>query len=120
MHQASKASSVTPEHFYFIEKGVGEVKHDAGTLPVGPGSLVLYEPQDMRYVLAYYAPHIRSQSLRTPVTAATEGSPVFVLASFQKNRSFFNETNKVVGQLTFFRTLVRRFKTPQTMVWEFQ
>lgn len=86
----------------------------------GPGSLVLYEPQDMRYVLAYYAPHIRSQSLRTPVTAATEGSPVFVLASFQKNRSFFNETNKVVGQLTFFRTLVRRFKTPQTMVWEFQ
>ena len=34
-----------------------------------------------------------------------EGSPVFVLASFQDNKAFFNQTNKVVGQLTFFRKL---------------
>ena len=45
---------------------------------------------------------------------------MFVLASFQSNKAFFNETNRVVGQLTFFRTLVHRFKTPQTLVWEFQ
>ena len=31
-----------------------------------------------------------------------------------------NATNKVVGQLSFFRTLVHHFKTPQTQVWEFQ
>jgi uncharacterized membrane protein len=86
----------------------------------GPSSLVLLEPPDMRYVLAYYAPNLRSQPLFRPITAATEGSPVFVLASFQSNKSFFRETNKVVGQLTFFRTPVRRFKTPQTLVWEFQ
>ena len=43
-----------------------------------------------------------------------------MLASFQSNKAFFNETNRVVGQLTFFRKLVRRFKTPQTLVWEFQ
>jgi 4-amino-4-deoxy-L-arabinose transferase-like glycosyltransferase len=86
----------------------------------GPGALVLYEPTDMRYVLEYYAPHLRSQPLSTPITAATEGSPVFVLASFQNNKAFFDETNKVVGQLTFFRTLVHRFNTPQTLVWEFQ
>ncbi len=86
----------------------------------GPNSLVLYEPGDMRYVLEYYAPQLHSQPLTSGVSAAREGSPVFVLASFQKNRQFFNETNKVVGQLTFFRHLVRRFKTPQTLVWEFQ
>ena len=86
----------------------------------GPSSLVLYEPGDMRYVLEYYAPQLHSQPLTSGVSAAREGSPVFVLASFQKNRQFFNETNKVVGQLTFFRHLVRRFKTPQTIVWEFQ
>ena len=86
----------------------------------GPNSLVLYEPSDMRYVLEYYAPDLRSQPLSLAVTAQKEGSPVFVLASFQSNKAFFNETNKVVGQLTFFRTLVRRFKTAQTLVWEFQ
>jgi uncharacterized membrane protein len=86
----------------------------------GPNSLILYEPSDMRYVVDYYAPHVRSQPLSVPVSAAREGSPLFVLASFQNNKAFFHETNKVVGQLTFFRTLVRRFKTPQTLVWEFQ
>jgi uncharacterized membrane protein len=86
----------------------------------GPSSLILYEPTDMRYVLEYYAPGIRSEPLTTPITAGTEGSPIFVLASFQDNKAFFNETNKVVGQLTFFRKLVHRFNTPQTIVWEFQ
>jgi 4-amino-4-deoxy-L-arabinose transferase-like glycosyltransferase len=86
----------------------------------GPNSLVLFEPSDMRYVLEYYAPDLRRQPLSRAVTAGREGSPVFVLASFQSNRAFFNETNKVVGQLSFFRKLVHRFKTPQTIVWEFQ
>ena len=30
-----------------------------------------------------------------PIAAGAEGSPVFVLASFQSNKAFFNETNKV-------------------------
>jgi hypothetical protein len=86
----------------------------------GPDSVVLYEPSDMRYALEYYAPKLRSQPLTVPITAGAEGSPVFVLASFQNNKAFFNETNRVVGQLTFFRTLVGRFTTPKTFVWEFQ
>jgi hypothetical protein len=86
----------------------------------GPDSLVLYEPLDMRYVLEYYAPELRSQPLSVPVSAGREGSPLFVLASFQTNKSFFDQTNSEVGQLTFFRTLARRFKTPQTFVWEFR
>jgi hypothetical protein len=86
----------------------------------GPNSLILYEPSDMRYVLDYYAPHLRSQPLSEAVSAGREGSPLFVLASFQTNKAFFHQTNKVVGQLTFFRTLVHRFNTPQTIVWEFR
>ena len=52
VHHASKTSPVTPEHFYFIEKGTGEVKHDTGTLPVGPGSLVLIPAGEWHQLLA--------------------------------------------------------------------
>ena len=74
----------------------------------------------MRFVLDYYAPELRGQPLTAPITAAREGSPVFVLASFQNDKTFFQRTNRAVGQLTFFRRLERRFTTPQTLVWEFQ
>ena len=94
---------------------IQDIRADAGS-----NSLVLLEPSDMRYVLEYYAPDLRAQPLSLPISAGEEGSPLFVLASFQGNKSFFNETNKQVGQLTFFRRLVRRFKTAQTLVWEFQ
>ncbi len=43
---------MTPEHFYFIERGTGEVKHDTGTLPVGPGSLVLIPAGEWHQLLA--------------------------------------------------------------------
>jgi len=52
VHHTSKTSSITPEHFYFIEKGVGEVKHDAGTLAVGPGSLVLIPAGEWHQLIA--------------------------------------------------------------------
>ena len=52
MHQASKTSPVTPEHFYFIEEGVGEVRHDTGTLPVGPGNLVLIPAGEWHQLVA--------------------------------------------------------------------
>jgi mannose-6-phosphate isomerase-like protein (cupin superfamily) len=52
VHHASKTSPVTPEHFYLIEKGTGEVKHDAGTLPVGPGSLVLIPAGEWHQLIA--------------------------------------------------------------------
>jgi mannose-6-phosphate isomerase-like protein (cupin superfamily) len=52
VHHASKTSPVTPEHFYFIEKGTGEVKHDAGSLAVGPGSLVLIPAGEWHQLIA--------------------------------------------------------------------
>ena len=52
MHRASTTSPVTPEHFYLIEKGTGEVKHDAGSLPVGPGSLVLIPAGEWHQLIA--------------------------------------------------------------------
>jgi uncharacterized membrane protein len=94
---------------------IHEIQDDAG-----PKSLVIFEPPDMRYVLEYYAPELRRRPLRLGVPRRREGSPVFVMASFQDNRLFFNRTNKVVGQLDFFRKRVRRFKKAQTVVWEFR
>jgi mannose-6-phosphate isomerase-like protein (cupin superfamily) len=52
VHRASKTSSMTPEHFYFIETGVGEVKHDTGALAVGPGSLVLIPAGEWHQLIA--------------------------------------------------------------------
>jgi quercetin dioxygenase-like cupin family protein len=52
VHHASKTSPVTPEHFYFIERGTGEVKHDTGAMPVGPGSLVFIPAGEWHQLLA--------------------------------------------------------------------
>lgn len=52
VHHASKTSSVKPEHFYFIETGTGEVKHDNGSLPVGPGSLVFIPEGEWHQLIA--------------------------------------------------------------------
>jgi quercetin dioxygenase-like cupin family protein len=52
VHHASKTSPVTPEHFYFIEKGTGEVKEDSGSRPVGPGDLVLIPAGEWHQLLA--------------------------------------------------------------------
>lgn len=52
VHHRSKTSSIAPEHFYFIEKGTGEVRHDTGTLPVGPGSLVFIPAGEWHQLIA--------------------------------------------------------------------
>jgi mannose-6-phosphate isomerase-like protein (cupin superfamily) len=52
VHHASKTSTITPEHFYLIEKGTGEVKYDGGSLPVGPGSLVLIPAGEWHQLIA--------------------------------------------------------------------
>jgi len=100
---------------YDFRGAIDEIQADAG-----PKSLVLFEPPDMRYVLDYYAPELRRRPLRQGVPKRREGSPVFVIASFQDNKLFFNRTNKVVGKLDFQRRLLARFEKPQTKVWEFR
>jgi quercetin dioxygenase-like cupin family protein len=52
VHHASKTSPVVPEHFYFIEKGTGEVREDSGTHQVGPGDLVLIPAGEWHQLLA--------------------------------------------------------------------
>ena len=52
VHHSSKTSPVTPEHFYLIEKGTGEVKHDGGSLAVGPGNLVLIPAGEWHQLVA--------------------------------------------------------------------
>jgi uncharacterized membrane protein len=100
---------------YDFRGAIEEIEEDAG-----PRSLVLFEPPDMRFVFDYYAPELRRRPLRGGVPRRREGSPVFVVASFQDNQLFFDRTNRVVGQLDFERRLLRRFEKPQTKVWVFR
>jgi len=52
VHNAPKTSSVQPEHFYLIETGTGEVKHDDGSLRLGPGSLVFIPAGEWHQLIA--------------------------------------------------------------------
>jgi quercetin dioxygenase-like cupin family protein len=52
VHRPSPTSTVTPEHFYLIERGTGDVQHDAGALPVGPGHLVLIPSGEWHQLVA--------------------------------------------------------------------
>jgi len=52
VHNPTKTNPEKPEHFYLIETGTGEVKHDDGSLPVGPGSLVLIPSGEWHQLLA--------------------------------------------------------------------
>ena len=52
VHHPAATSGVTPEHFYLIERGHGEVRHDWGTMPVGPGSLVLIPAGEWHQLVA--------------------------------------------------------------------
>ena len=52
VHNTSKTGTISPEHFYLIETGTGEVKHDTGSVSVGPGSLVLIPAGEWHQLLA--------------------------------------------------------------------
>jgi len=52
VHHPSKTSPVVPEHFYLIEKGTGEVRHDGGTLAIGPWCLVLIPAGEWHQLIA--------------------------------------------------------------------
>jgi quercetin dioxygenase-like cupin family protein len=52
VHNPTRTNPEKPDHFYLIETGTGEVKHDSGRLPVGPGSLVLIPSGEWHQLLA--------------------------------------------------------------------
>jgi mannose-6-phosphate isomerase-like protein (cupin superfamily) len=52
VHRASDTATVAPEHFYLIEDGTGTVKHDTGSLSVGPGSLVWIPAEEWHQLIA--------------------------------------------------------------------
>ena len=112
---ADQQTNMGNPRLFDFRGAINEIKADAG-----PKSLVLFEPPDMKYVLEYYAPHLKRRPLKLGLPKRREGTPVFVLASFQDNKLFFNRTNKLVGQLDFFRKRLKHVKKAQTQVWEFR
>jgi mannose-6-phosphate isomerase-like protein (cupin superfamily) len=52
VHNPTKTNPAKPEHFYLIESGTGEVKFDGGSIPVGPGGLVLIPAGEWHQLIA--------------------------------------------------------------------
>lgn len=52
VHQTPEGGAIAPEHFYLIEEGTGEVKHDGGSISVGPGDLILIPAGEWHQLIA--------------------------------------------------------------------
>jgi mannose-6-phosphate isomerase-like protein (cupin superfamily) len=52
VHRPPDRAEVSPEHFYLIEAGTGTVKHDGGSVAVGPENLVLIPAGEWHQLVA--------------------------------------------------------------------
>lgn len=52
VHRATATNPTGAEHFYFIEKGTGEVLHDTGKLAIGPGNLIFIPAGEWHQLIA--------------------------------------------------------------------
>jgi quercetin dioxygenase-like cupin family protein len=52
VHKATATNPTGAEHFYFIEKGTGEVLHDTGKLAIGPGNLIFIPAGEWHQLVA--------------------------------------------------------------------
>ena len=52
VHHPSPTSDTVPEHFYLIDRGVGRVEFDGGSLPVAPYNLILIPSGDWHRLVA--------------------------------------------------------------------
>ena len=94
-------------------------RRDQGDPPdAGPKSLLV---RASRHALraGVLRARLRRRPLRQGVPRPKDGSPVFVIASFQDNKLFFDRTNRVVGKLDF-PAPAAKFEMAQTKVWEFR
>ena len=85
-----------------------------------PKALVLYEPPDMRYVMEYYAPELRSRPLRGAESPSARRAPGLRARLVPGQRPVLRPHQQGGGQARLPARLLARFETPQTKVWEFR
>ena len=85
-----------------------------------PGDVVIYTPQYLNTVIAYYGADLRSHPIDLGIPARRKHGRVFVLASFQDKLVYRQQAHKTLAQLHGQgRRLITTFHRPQIRVWEY-
>ena len=84
-----------------------------------PGDVVVYTPQYLNTVIAYYGSDLRSHPLDTGIPARRSSGRVFVLASFQDKAPYRTQARKSMLDLRRQgRHVIGTFHRPQIRIWE--
>ena len=85
----------------------------------GPNDVLMYRPNDLNNLIAYYPPGLRVRRLGERMPAA-KVPRVFLLESFFEDPSNGAAVRKALVELRRERRLVARFHLSQVEVWEFR
>jgi hypothetical protein len=84
-----------------------------------PGDVVVYTPQYLNTVIAYYGSDLRTHPLDSGLPARRSSGRVFVLASFQDKPQYRAQAQKSLRDLRRQgRRIVDTFHRPQIRIWE--
>lgn len=84
-----------------------------------PGTVLLYEPSETRYVLDYYSPGVLARPLEGPLPSRTQAQRVIVLGSFLDQARYRRAVDQQVGALTYARGHPRRSDYAGVTLWSF-
>lgn len=100
---------------YDFRGALGEIRNVAR-----PGDVVVYTPQYLNTVIAYYGADLRSHPVDSGIPKRGGRGRVFLLASFQDKPQYRRQAQATVARLRRQgRRLVATFHRPQIRVWEF-
>ena len=97
-----------------------DLRHYLRGIPVArPGDVVVYTPQYLNTVIAYYGSHLRAHPLDTGLPKRHHSGRVFLLASFQDKAPYRLQAHKSLLALRHQgRRLITTLHRPQIRVWE--
>ncbi|HEU4979168.1 MAG TPA: glycosyltransferase family 39 protein, partial [Solirubrobacteraceae bacterium] len=85
-----------------------------------PGDAVVYTPQYLDTVIAYYGRGLPARPLDGGLPRAHSGGRVFVVASFQDKPQFHRQAQQALASLRREgRHVIARLHRPQILIWEF-
>jgi hypothetical protein len=87
---------------------------------MGPRDVLLYEPPELRYVLARYAPRVRARQLNGVLPSRAQAPRVEVLASFVDQPRYERVVDRQLGALRSNRRQLSHQTVPGVSVWSFR
>jgi hypothetical protein len=85
-----------------------------------PGDVLLYEPEELRYVLDRYAPGVTARPLDGVLPTRSEAPHVEVLTSFADQPRYRRVIDRQIGALRATRQLQDRQSLPGVSLWRFR